>query len=229
MRDILTLLLIVLLCAACHSVAVDTTMESQLATAQTPVSVGYPLSTQSKMQAMHHWDQLAERVAAQGSQAFTHFFPNAEIGVYVAPAGTTPFAKVYREALITHLVAYGVPVSFSPEGNVILEITTEMVNHSRQLVQTDSGAFRTLEPGFTQRKNERGRFLPVPLVAGESGYFGNDTPNAEIQITTSLAHHDAYIYRDSSIFYVNDAEWRHYQARAPKGSVELKRYSLGSK
>lgn len=53
-------------------------------------------------------------VAAQGSQAFTHFFPNAEIGVDVAPAGTTPFAKVYREALITHLVAYGVPVSFSP-------------------------------------------------------------------------------------------------------------------
>lgn len=229
MRDILALLLIVLLCAACHSVAVDTTMESHLVTAQAPISVGYPLSTQHKMQAMHHWDQLAERVAAQGSQAFNHFFPDAGLGIYVAPAGATPFAKIYREALITHLVAYGAPVSFSPEGNVVLEITTELVNHSRQLLQTSSGAYRTLEPGFTQHKNERDRFLPVPLVAGESGYFENDTPNAEIQITTSFVHRDAYIYRDSSIFYVNETEWRHYQTRAPKGSVELKRYSLESK
>lgn len=229
MRDVFVLFLLTSVLGACQSVDIDPTMEKTLVTAQAPVSTGYLLSTQQKMQAMHHWDQLADRVAAQGARALDHFFPGTGMAVYVAPAGTTPFAKVYRESLITHLVAYGVPVSFSPEGSVILEIQTELVNHARSRLTSADGIYQTLEPGFTQQKDENGRFKRIPLVAGDSGYFEDGHPNAEIQVTTSMVHQDTYVFRDSSIFYVNETEWHHYQARAPRGSVELKRYSLESK
>lgn len=229
MSNLSALLLIVALLGACQSVNVDSAMEKTLVTAQAPVPTGYLLSTQHKMQAMHHWDQLADKVASQGSQIFEHFFPDTNIGVYVAPAGTTPFAKVYREALISHLVAYGVPVSFLPEGNVILEIKTELISHARPLIRTSSGYLRSVEPGFIQHKDANGRFQAVPLIAEESGYFEDSAPKAEIQVTTSFVHQNAYIFRDSSIFYVNEKEWRHYQVRAPRGGVELKRYSLENK
>lgn len=229
MRGFFTLVLILPFLGACGAVKVNSSQESTLVTAQAPISTGYHLGTQQKMQAMQHWDQLADKVATQGSQAFEHFFPGGGMEIYVAPAGTTPFAKVYREALITHLVAQGVPVGFSPENSVIVEVKTELINHSRALSRTTDGFRRSVEPGFVQRRDGNGRFLPVPIVAEESGYLQGDTPNAEIQVTTSLVHQNAYIYRDSSIFYVNETEWRHYQTRAPRGGVELKRYALESK
>ena len=64
------------------------------------------------------------------------------------------------------------------------------------------------------------------MVAEESGYFDAPTPNSEIQINSALVHQGAYLYRDSSIFYVDGADWTHYRLQSPDGAVELKRYSL---
>ena len=226
--------IILCLLAACSSGKTVSTgsfgmQQFPMATAQTPVATGYPLTTQQKMQAMHHWDRLAEHVASQASLALDHFMPDSKAGVYIAPAGNTPFAKSYREALITHFVAYGIPVAFSPEGNAVLEVSSELVNHGRKLVKTDSGAYRTLEPGFRQEKDGEGEYKRLPLVAGESGYFDDGQPTTEMQVNTSLIFQNSYLYRNSSIFYVDSAEWRHYRHQAPQGSTQLKQYSLVGK
>ena len=92
---ILTPLLIMAGCSGGYPFRTDRQHEKYLVTAQQPVSTGYPISTQRTMQSMQHWDLLADKVASQGSKALEHFFAGADMGVYVAPAGTTPFAKAY--------------------------------------------------------------------------------------------------------------------------------------
>lgn len=210
----------------CSSVSVNSSQSKQLVTAQAPISSGYLISTQPKMQAMAHWDQLADKVAKNCGTSLDHFFPQDDVRVYVAPMGTTPFAKVYREALLTRLIDYGVPIAFEPEGAAVLEVNLELVTHRRVLDKTSKGSRRALDPGFRQRKNNAGLYEPVPLVSEESGYFDAPTPDSEVQINSALVHQGAYLYRDSSIFYVSGPDWAHYRLQAPQGAVELKRYSL---
>jgi len=227
MRIVALLTLMTLgLVAGCSSVSVNSDQSSQLVTAQAPISSGYLLTTQPKMQAMAHWDLLADKVAKNCGQALDHFFSEQDVRVYVAPLGTTPFAKAYREALLTHLIDYGVPVSFVPEGAAVLEVNLEVVTHRRVLDRTAKGLRRAPDPGFRQRKNNAGLYETVPVVGEESGYFDAPTPDTEVQINSALVHQGAYLYRDSSIFYVSSPDWAHYQLRAPQGGVELKRYSL---
>lgn len=210
----------------CSSVSVNSDQSKQLVTAQAPISSGYLISTQPKMQAMAHWDQLADKVAKNCGTSLDHFFPKDDVRVYVAPMGTTPFAKVYREALLTRLIDYGVPIAFEPEGAAVLEVNLELVTHRRVLDKTSKGARRALDPGFRQRKNNDGLYEPVPVVSEESGYFDAPTPDSEVQINSALVHQGAYLYRDSSIFYVSGPDWAHYRLQAPQDTVELKRYSL---
>jgi hypothetical protein len=214
------------LVTACSSVRVNSDQSNQLVTAQAPISSGYPVSTQFRMQAMAHWDLLADKVARNCGTALDHFYPQAEVRVYVAPLGTTPFAKAYRESLLTRLVDYGVPISFEPEGAAVLEVSLDMVTHRRTLDTTSKGLRRALDPGFRQRKNSDGLYEPVPVVGEESGYFDAPPSNSEVQINSALVYGNAYLYRDSSIFYVNGPDSAHYRVGAPQGGVELKRYSL---
>ena len=219
-------LLALALVTGCSSVSVNSDQSSQLATSQAPISSGYLVSTQPKMQALAHWDMLADKVAKNCDTSLDHFFPQEDVRVYVAPLGTTPFAKVYREALLTRLVDYGVPIAFEPEGAAVLEVNLELVTHRRVLDKTSKGSRQVLDPGFKQRKNSAGLYEPVPVVAEETGYFDAPTPNTEIQINSALVHQGAYLYRDSSIFYVDGSDSAHYRLQPSNGAVELKRYSL---
>lgn len=222
---IATILALISLLAACTTTTARPGGAS-LVTAQAPLPTGYLLSTQPTMQAISHWDDLAAKVADHCAKAIDHFAPDGGLRVYVAPAGATPFAKAYRESLLTRLVDYGVPVSFSAEGAAILETGTQVVTHQRVLAQTSAGRSNVVEPGFVQGKDAQGKYLPVPVVAEESGAFNKPTSNTEIQVNSALIFQGAYLYRDSSIFYVNRQDWAHYQLQAPPGSVELKHFSL---
>jgi hypothetical protein len=217
-----------------HPFRTDLKHEKYLATAQQPIATGYPVSTQYTMQSMHHWDLLAGKIARQGSQALNHFFAGTDMGVYVAPAGTTPFSKAYREALITQLFAYGVPIAFSPEGSVTLEVQIEMRGPVRRVADDGTqskrkkhpGVRRTAEPEFLQGKNAEGKYQRLPVVSEEEGYFGSNHSKAEIQVNTSLVHPRGYIYRDSSIFYVEASQLRNYLHRPGIEDNFLKRYVI---
>ncbi len=215
--------------AACSPAGIDTAQSDRFATAQAPLASGYPLSSQQKMQAMAHWDTLADTVAKNCARALEHFHPAGDVRVYVAPAPATPFGKSYREALLTRLVDYGVPVSFTPDGAAVLEFSVEAVTHRRTLTRTRSGRQSIAEPGFVQAKDARGRYPLVPMVSEESGLFDPATPDTEVQINSALVRDGGYLYRDSSIFYVDGRDMAHYKLGVPAGDVELKRYSLVNK
>ncbi|NLW82350.1 MAG: hypothetical protein GXY42_11865 [Desulfovibrionales bacterium] len=226
---ILLVLLVHNALVGCSSLRTDSSNARLMATAQVPVPTGYLLSTQPKMQALQHWDNLAAKVAEHGSKALGHFFPQGGVAVFVPQAGHTPFAKALRESLLTHLVAYGVPTAPSPEGAIILEVNVNFLAHARTLTKTAEGVRMSLEPGFRQLKDDQGAYRPLPLVAEESGQFSAQTPDGEIQVNSSFTYQGSYLYRDSSIFYVESAQWPHYVEQPPPGAVQLKKFSLVNK
>lgn len=222
-------LLALALLAACSPAGIETRQSGSFATAQAPLPAGYPLSSQPKMQAMAHWDQLAAKVAQNCAKALDHFHPEGDVRVYVAPVEATPFGKSYREALLTRLVDYGVPVSFTPDGAAVLEVAVIPVTHRRNLARTKSGRMYVADPGFVQSKDDKGMYPPVPMVSEESGFFDAPMPETEVQITSALVHNGGYLYRDSSIFYVDGRDMAHYTLGAPTSDVQLKRFSLVGK
>lgn len=227
----MTLLVLLVLNAlvGCSSLRMDSSNAHLMATAQVPVPTGYLLSTQPRMQALQHWDSLAAKVAEHGSKAVENFFPQGGVAVFVTQAGHTPFAKSLRESLLTHLVAYGVPIAISPEGAVIVDVNVTFLTHARTLTRTTEGVRTSLEPGFRQHKDDQGTYRPLPLVAEESGQFSAQTPDSEIQVNSSFIYQGSYLYRDSSIFYVESAQWPHFLEQPPHGAVQLKKFSLVNK
>lgn len=217
------------LLSACAPAGIGRDQAAVLVTAQAPLSSGYPLSTQPKMQALAHWDQLAANVAKNCAKALEHFHPEGDVRVYVAPLEATPFGKSYRESLLTRLVDYGVPISFSPDGAAVLEVSLELVSHHRTIERTRTGRRYAVEPGFVQRKDPQGLYAPVPVISEESGFFDAPAPETEVQVNSALIHRGGYLYRDSSIFYVDARDRAHYQLGVPKDGVELRRYSVVDK
>jgi hypothetical protein len=228
-RALIPIILTLGLLTACSPGGIGTDQARLFATAQAPLPTGYPLATQPKMQAMAHWDSLALKVAENCAKAMAHFDPEGDVRVYVAPVAATPFGRSYREALLTRLVDFGVPISFKASGAAVVETGLEMVTHRRKLARTKSGRLYVAEPGFVQAKGEDGLYAPVPVVSEESGFFDAPAPASEIQVTTALIHNGGYLFRDSSIFYIDGKDRAHYSLNAPTGDVVLKRYSLVNK
>ena len=74
--------------------------------------------------------------------------------------------------------------------------------------------------------DEEGKYQRIPIISEEEGYFGSNDSKAEIQVNTSLVHPGGYVYRDSSIFYVEVSQMHNYIHRKPLGDAYLKRYTL---
>lgn len=225
-RTALVTLLVGLVTACGASTMSMTGGASDLVTSQAPLPAGYPLSTQQTMQALHHWNLHADKVAAGCAQAMTHFFPQNEPSVFLSPMEATPFARAFREALQTRLVDYGVHVAFEPDGALRLDVTVDYVAHQRKLVSTARGVRDIVAPGFVQQRDENGQYRIPPRVREEAGAFETPVPTAEIQINSALILDGTYLYRDSSIYYVSPEEWAHYRLTPPSGPGTNRHYSL---
>lgn len=204
---------------------------------QVPVPTAYPLNTQQKMQAIHHWEVLAEDIARKILTILDKRVIERQFPVYVSPSGTTPFAKSFHSLLITRLVENNISVSNSIANAMILDFDMEIVRHGERVARTAKGLYRALAPNvYVQRESlmpAEGQHAFVNesmLMAAEmnvdSGFYTFDVPRSEVLITSSLLYNDAYIMRDSSIYYINDAEWWHYTQRVFHKDPNVVNYRL---
>ncbi|WP_291322135.1 hypothetical protein [Desulfonatronospira sp.] len=196
---------------------------SQPVSSQVPVPTGYSLTTQKKMQAMQHWEVLAEDVACRIEDSLEmRAIAKGRYSIYVAPPGSTPFEKAFYNLLLTKMVHKGMRVSRSEGGAMVLSFDLELVRHSRRVIRTQRGVYKSLAPGMFVRRQEPGKASPSTirpqeyLVAGaqvnvEAGAYTPEVPSMEVMVTTSLTLNDNYIMRDSSIYYINDTDWDHYK------------------
>lgn len=216
---LLTTLIFISITAGCSSYGPPV---SQPVASQVPVPTAYPLSTQPKMQAIQHWDILADDVSRKVIDFFEYNVFERHYPVYVAPGGTTPFEKAFHSLLITKLVERGIQVSKNSTSSMILSFDLQMVRHSIRTISTQRGVYRSLAPGMYVRYLSKTNPSPEEILSSESqveeshinaeaGYFTHHLPNVEIMVTTSLARTDNYAMRTSSIYYINDSDWRNYK------------------
>jgi len=153
-----------------------------------PKPLGYPLTHQPHLQAVHHWNVLAADVAQQVDQVLkTH--PEGPSGpVRIETEESSPFARTFKTLLTTELINQGLRVD-QGQGRVTVSYGVEMILHR------------------TQR--------PKP---GAATLFGRSyLPHHEVLITTTVVRGEEVLARRSDAFYANDKDaWHYLRAGQPR-------------
>ncbi len=201
-----------------------------------PEPVGYDYSVQQKFQAVYHWEVLANDVANQiNNELIRNDFINTPVFVketcgddaHPCTANETPpFNESFRDLLITSLVGLGVPVS-SIENNdaITVNYKTQMVYHSKHRLRTiKPGAITALTAGVLVLRNAPSSLLALGIAAAIDMANASVTleSNYEVVVTTSLVDKDTYLFRQSDIYYINDADFWHYvKDETETGEIEM--------
>lgn len=205
------------------------------ACARIPEPVGFEYSKQQKMQAAHHWEVLAVDIAneinnelIQNDYLDTPVFVRETCGDEnrtCDPLQTTTFNETFRDLLITHLVKLGVPTSSTSAKEAII------INYKAQPIYHHAKRWRTIKPGMLTAltagvmviKNAPAEFIAIATAGAIDGLNAgySSTGNFEVIITTSMITKENYLYRNSNIYYINDADSWHYQTHSNATEIEL--------
>jgi len=195
-----------------------------------PEPSGFDYSSQSKLQAAHHWDVLALDIANQINNELlkdnlldTSVYVKKTCGEDFAsckPNETTEFDEAFHDLLVTELVRFGIPTSVKPQ------LGTITVNYKVQTVYHQANRLRTFAPGTLTGLTAAVSVLrnaPSAIVAiatagtidlANSAYVRNG--HYEVIITTSMVSIKQYLFRSSNIYYINDEDFWQYQASTGK-------------
>lgn len=182
-----------------------------------PRADNYPVSSQKKARAIHHWDVLAEDVA-QRVTAKIGDWPAGQYPIYIPPAGDADFNQGFRKLLITRLVERGITVSTQPTP---IELVVDV-----QLVQHQAGLWGGNRPAMPATRLSAGVAVArdwytytqsaasvvtgvlatsVMLDAVQSAVNGPATggpTRTEVLITTSLESGQRYLARTADVYYI---------------------------
>lgn len=190
-----------------------------------PEPAGYPYTTQEKMQAAHHWNVLAKDLSNRiNNELIRSDFLNTSIfvkatcgddGIPCSKGTTSEFNEGFRDLLITELVNYGIPTSAVPDQESIT------VNYKVQVVRHNTNRLRTVQPGLLTAlttavaviRNATPEFVAISAAAGADFINSSYAKKTDIEaiITTSMVFRNKYFFRSSDIYYINDADYHHYQ------------------
>lgn len=185
-----------------------------------PLASSYPASEQQKMQATHHWDVLAESLAA-GLRAKLP----ANRPVYIVPSSqNTAFGKALHTLLTRYLVEKGVAVSVADPADSPCQTACDALRlkYDSQVVNFDDReGLRQLPSDFTLMKDvsyliyrlgdlwATPAWAILPLSAYQESYFPAGT-NSEVIVSLSVEDGPRVVHSDSRIYYINGAEQDHY-------------------
>ncbi len=191
-----------------------------------PEPAGFEYSSQSKLQAAHHWDVLAKDIAYQINNELlkdnfldTSVYVQKTCGSDDAPCKqnvTTQFDEAFHDLLVTELVHLGIPVNVRPQWGTIT------VNYKVQTVYHQTDRLRTLAPGtitgltaaVVVLRNAPSEILAIATAGAvdlaNSMYVRQG--HYEVIITTSMVNMKQYLFRSSNIYYINDKDFWHYQS-----------------
>jgi len=212
------------LLTACASRILPFGPETDLQTARVPAPVGFAFTTQHTLESAQHWQEAARRVGLVMAEAYLRAYPDGSLPVFLAPMGTTPFAQNFRQFLLESLSKQGIPLATTPDGALTLEITTQLVQHRWR---TEGGRVRAVpDPGFVQGKDERGRYLDLPVVREDRGEYTRHAPTTEMVLTAGLYLGPRVLAHTSTVFYIPPEEQRLYQPGPAIPASPLKHYIL---
>jgi hypothetical protein len=195
-----------------------------------PVATSYPITAQLKMQGAHHWNVLASNIARRLKKTLDMTFPNAVVKPslfvrFTEAQEKTPFGKAFYHLLTTKLVEQGLVVlttaSYGPD-NLAVEYDMQVIHHKdRRLTYPPPGIFTALAGGVWLAVQAADYWAHPELAAipvgvamdinSASDYLLPGETNTEVIINTKVKMGQQYIFGDSSIYYVNDGDYDHYE------------------
>jgi hypothetical protein len=173
------------------------------------------------LQAAAHWNTIARDVAAQLSAKLPQ-----NVAVFVNQQDDqSAFERAFTGQLITALIEAGHPVMRTPEGALRIGVDTQAVPFDANRPQYRyAGAATALGGGVwvlydivRHASSGAGTAAMVALGAADasawfhSEFAASTTPGMEIIVNTSVTNASQYLARDTSVYYVADADQRLYQ------------------
>ena len=222
MPKIQALILLCLLCTALNGCT------------RAPQPAGYPLSEQQKMQAAHHWNVLANDVANRiNNELVRRQYYN--MPVYVSHSCGKPdacgpgegfaFDEGFNDLLTTQLVNFGVPTKVSPdETALVVNYKVQVVYHQDIPRQwPPPGMLTALTTGIMVFRDAPSEIIAIAAAAAVDLISTTAVVNGhyEVIITTSIAENNQYLFRTSDIYYINDADFWHYQKATPAPELDV--------
>ena len=164
------------------------------ASTEIPVATTPDRYQQEKLQAVDHWDNVANTVAKRVQKSLEDRPDLIHKPVYIKPSGTQAFSLAFYNLLHTRIVSKGMQVSEFPEGDcLVLEYDVQSVLHKRDSVQ----------------------WMPslAAMGIGVARFFGSgytSPSDYEIIINSRIVYQNRYVMHLSSIHYIDDDEWAMY-------------------
>lgn len=199
-----------------------------------PQPVGYEYSKQQKMQAAHHWEVLANDIANQINRELidrdylvTPVYVRHTCGLPdgCGPGETFAFDEGFNDLLVSQLVRFGVPTQAAmEEGGLVVDYKVQVLYHQTTRYQwPQPGVITALTAGILVFRNAPGEVLALATAAAVDAARATSVINGhyEVIITTSIVDNNRYIMRSSNIYYINDADFWHYQQNSPAMEIEL--------
>lgn len=181
-----------------------------------PLASSSTASGQKAARAVHHWDVMADDVAARLAEKMRDWPPGAH-PLHVLIEGDSGFNTGFRKLLITHLVDRGIYVSTQP-GPVVLRIDAQLVQHHA------GATWLPLAHGVAVVRDPYGEVVGTRVpVQPQSG------ARAEVLVSTSIEGDARYLARTADVYAIDQADVALYQERlsvAPAVAAPLKTWKV---
>ena len=152
--------------------------------------------TQARLEALKHWQQMANQVASELATKEDLFEGGEQIYVNKSEF-ETPFATAFYKLLLTALHNEGVPVTNNADTELSLQFSVQNVRHEKEEV---GGAARVVED-FGISLNQ--------FFSGSSGNIAGPD-SEEILVFTTLSNTEEDVFVLSQIAYINRSESHFY-------------------
>ena len=199
-----------------------------------PRADNYPATGQKKARAVHHWNVLADDVAARVAEKIVAW-PAGEYPIHVKVADNSSFNQGFLSLLRVRLLDRGVVLSVVPT-DVELEVQTQLVQHEATvpsnlpiplpwtMLATGVGVWRDWEVHYSDRTLLPGVAIAIGVGVGlamdlaqrhTQGDAAGGPTRTEVLITTTLKSHDRYLAGSADMYYIERADAALYQPAAP--------------
>ena len=169
-----------------------------------PLAVNPPLYKQEKLQAVDHWDNIANTVAMRVQKSLLDRRDLINKPIYVQPPNDRPFSMAFYNLLRTRLVSKGMQVSDKREADSLV------LNYNVQTVLHESSASWT--PSLAS--------MGIGIINLVTGSYTTRSDH-EIIINTDMLYKNRYVMHLSTVCYIDDDEWAMYispESFDPNGS-----------
>ena len=209
-------------------------------TLDVPRADNYPATGQKKARAVHHWDVLAEDVAARTAAKLADW-PAGEHPIYLRVRDDSPFNQGFLSLLRVRLLDKGVALSAVPTP-VELEVQTQLVQHGAAvpangviplpwtMLATGVGVWRDWDLHYSDRTLLPGAATAIGLGVGlamdlarrhSQGDAAGGPTRTEVLVTTTLQSGDRLLAGSADMYYIERADADLYRNVPPPAPVPV--------